>query len=219
MKENILVVMCKYPEPGRVKTRLGREIGMSKAAEISKRLLDDLLESIRGLNCKIAIIDSQESTLRDFRKLYPDIDIIHVPGDELRGPNSVLWGTFQLFCNKYKKVVMINGDTVFLTKKIILDGFSKLDNFDIVIGPCRNKGIYLIGMKKPVDLFSVLPVGPNPKYYDQTIRIIENMKLKFCIIESLYDFDVMKDIQEIDWNSEPTWIATKEYIRSNGLIS
>jgi hypothetical protein len=219
MKEKILVIMCKYPEPGRVKTRLGREIGMNRATEICKRLLDDLLNSIRGLDCKIVIIDSQKSTLQAFRKLYPEVDIIHVPGDELRGPNSVLWGTFQLFCKKFQKVVMVNGDTVFLTKKIVMDSFSALDNFDIVIGPCRNKGIYLIGMKEPVDLFTVLPRGPNPKYYEQTINIIESMKLEYCIIEPLYDLDILEDIQEINWDLEPTWTATKECLQSNGLLS
>lgn len=219
MQDRILTIMCKYPEAGRVKTRLGREIGMSRAAKICKFLLDDLLDSLVGLDWKTAIIDSQRSTLSAFKHLYPGMDIVHVDGDELRGPNSVLWNAFQRFCSQYHRVVTLNADTVFLTKEIINQSFAALDGYDLVLGPCSNGGIYLIGMKQPIDLFTRLPRGPNPKYYDETIEIISRAGLTYVLMASLYDLDTLEDIHRIAWASQAGWKRTREYLLTEGLLS
>ena len=41
-RENALIVMARYPEPGRVKTRLAASIGDAAAAALYRAFLDDL---------------------------------------------------------------------------------------------------------------------------------------------------------------------------------
>jgi glycosyltransferase A (GT-A) superfamily protein (DUF2064 family) len=41
----LLILLCKYPTPGKVKTRLGKEIGMQKAADFQKKCLEKLIST------------------------------------------------------------------------------------------------------------------------------------------------------------------------------
>jgi len=54
-KETCLVVMVKYPESGKVKTRLGREIGMDKAGRLYKDFVSRLLTTCSEISCPAVI--------------------------------------------------------------------------------------------------------------------------------------------------------------------
>ena len=44
--ENALIIFLKYPEPGKVKTRLAKDIGNEKACAIYKLLAENVIKNI-----------------------------------------------------------------------------------------------------------------------------------------------------------------------------
>src|SRR3990167_2277732 len=48
--ENVLIIFLKYPEPGKVKTRLAEDIGDEKACAIYKLLAENVIKNILTKN-------------------------------------------------------------------------------------------------------------------------------------------------------------------------
>lgn len=218
MKSSVLLIMNKFPKAGRVKTRLGRQIGMEGAAAVAEALLRDLLVSVGNLGMQRIIVDTQQDTHTLFEKTFPGEEIVCVDGDELRGPRSVMWNAVKKYCTDDGCLFLLNGDTVFIDEDVIECGIDILARNDLVFGPCENDGLYLIGMKRPVDLFTQLPAARNPRYAEQTMEIAQRRGLSWGMTKRLYDVDTLEDIQSIRWSELRGWEHTKAVLKGLGLL-
>ena len=66
MKKNLLLVFCKNPTKGQVKTRLAQSIGDEKALYIYQKLLEKTASILKDLNCAITIYYSESTVENDF---------------------------------------------------------------------------------------------------------------------------------------------------------
>ena len=64
MKENLLIVFCKNPVLGKVKTRLAAQIGNENALTVYKKLLTKTAQVINDLSCNIILYYS-DSVIED----------------------------------------------------------------------------------------------------------------------------------------------------------
>ena len=95
----------------------------------------------------------------------------------------------------HTKVVIIGSDCPKLSHDIIAKSFDSLDTTDIVVGPAKDGGYYLLGCKKVVDaLFENIPWSTS-MVLAQTIKKINDESLTFHLLEPLADIDT-----EEDWN-------------------
>lgn len=220
MKNQLLMVICKYPKVGNVKTRLAKSTGAVLATDICRAMLLDLLGNHRNQTYNI-IIETNENKedFEHFRKLVPEFSIRKNQGDDLRGSHSVLWNAFKHHFPKYHKMIAIYADTPFLNSRIVIEGFGYLEKVDVVVGPSVEAGYYLIGMRKATDLFTSLKKGRHPNYYEETIDLIRKMKLSYRTLTHLRDIDTIYDIKAINWESiDEGWLRTKELILKSGLL-
>lgn len=212
MKKKLLLIFSKYPIEGEVKTRLGACIGMDEAANFSKNLLLDLVDNHINRDYDIAIETNQKEYLTSFKKLVPGVLIKARMGNFLRGSKSM---TFKILRNQFKyysRIIAINSDVPLLDDFLIKKAFKVLDSCDVVLGPDLDGGYYLIGMKKPYDIFSNVPQERGP-YLKWTIKLINKLQLKFQLIDPKVDIDYMEDLQKIDWQgSQRNWPRTFKLI-------
>ena len=169
-KENLLMIIAKYPTVGNVKTRLGYQIGYFEAKEIFSSLLYDLIDSVidDSTNYELKIVASTDEDIKQFNLLFPKIENMIAQGDDLRGKNSVLSVAFNKAFMTYKKVIAIYVDIPFISKREILESFKILDEKEVIIASCANGGYYLVGMSKYFDLFTFHEKGRHP-YLNLTI--------------------------------------------------
>jgi rSAM/selenodomain-associated transferase 1 len=139
-----LIVMVKEPRPGRVKTRLGRDIGMTTAAWWFRHQTRDLLRRIYDPRWEIVLAVSPDREGLQSRVWPPHLTRMAQGrgnlGDRMaRMLRSVGGGP----------ACVIGADIPDISRKHIDAAFRALGDHDAVFGPAPDGGYWLVGLKHP----------------------------------------------------------------------
>jgi len=186
---NALIIIAKYPEKGLVKTRI-KGLSDEQRVDLYTRLLNDTMEklsSIPGVDTYIAF--APENTKKYFSRFQVGL-IPLSDGDLGQRMYEAFHETFQ---RGYEKVSLAGADIPGLSESIVMDSFNQLSDNDLVYGPARDGGYYLIGMRKLIkDVFNNVPWST-----DSTLEIsIKNAEKAVCsvsLITELSDIDTFED--------------------------
>jgi uncharacterized protein len=199
-KQACLVVMIKYPEPGEVKTRLGRDIGMDRAARLYKDFVSEVLATCSEISCRTVLSCHPGRPVSDYRKwLGDEYTLIVQQGHDL---GSKIRDSFeQAFDQGFSGVILLGSDIPHLPKDYIEKAFRKLEHNDLVIGPALDGGYYLMGMNKKSfsdRIFKEIPWSTS-RVLALTLKVIEDNNLTRFILPSLRDIDTLDDLNAV-WN-------------------
>jgi uncharacterized protein len=188
--KNALIIFTRNPELGRCKTRLTKTIGDKAALEIYKHLIKHTVNTSKKSNADKYVFYSENITKEDFWN--PEIFKKKLQyGNDLgaRMENAFT----ELFQLGYEKVIIIGSDLLDLTTQHINDAFNLLNKTDIVIGPAKDGGYYLLGMKTlHATIFKNKDWGTSSVLND-TINDIQNCT--FSLLEALNDIDTFEDVK------------------------
>jgi len=189
--------MIKYPEPGKVKTRLAKDVGSRKAAEIYRHVVACIMKRTRPSSVefeRVVLYDPPE-LLSDFETWLPGERYIAQRGHTIgeRMDNAIR----DLLEMGAEKTVITGADIPDLKSRIIMQAFSALRDADIVIGPAQDGGYYLIGMKSPhPELFQNIPWSTE-KVLEETLCKLRRLGLRLNLIETLSDVDAKEDLHNV----------------------
>ncbi len=99
------------------------------------------------------------------------------------------------FRQGWKQVVLIGSDLPDLTAAIIQESFERLTNHDLVLGPARDGGYYLIGLKadRP-ELFGSSIIWGSEGVLKNTLIMADQLGLNTTLLERLRDVDRPEDL-------------------------
>jgi rSAM/selenodomain-associated transferase 1 len=143
---------------------------------------------------RIVFYDPPER-LTDFEAWLPDGHLIAQGGADIgeRMDNAIC----DLLTIGAEKAIITGADIPDLTSAIIMQAFAALDDADIVIGPAKDGGYYLIGMKSPhPEIFRDIPWSTG-KVFEETMRKIEKLRLTCASITTLSDLDTVEDYNKL----------------------
>ncbi|KIX21537.1 glycosyltransferase [Flavobacterium sp. 316] len=190
--KNLILIFTRNPEIGKVKTRLAASIGNEKALEIYIQLLEHTKKVALETNFDKRVLYSEKINTNDiWENKHFQKKVQH--GNDLgeRMQNAFKEG----FQEGYEKIVIIGSDLIELESKDIDQAFKILTNNDLVIGPAKDGGYYLLGMKQiPDNIFQHKNWGTNTVLKD-TLKDIE--KLKYQLLNEKNDIDTIEDIKNI----------------------
>jgi rSAM/selenodomain-associated transferase 1 len=191
-------IVMKFPVPGEVKTRLAKDIGEAAATEVYRQVAEGVLRRTRpAVGIDDRIIFYSPADLRDrFEKWICAERFSPQRGNDI---GEVMINAFdEMFCCGAEKAVLTGADIPGLHRGIIEQAFSHLDGCDVVIGPAKDGGYYLVGMKVPrPELFRGLSWGTE-KVYAETVSLIDTLGLTMSTVVALGDIDMAKDLPELD---------------------
>tara|TARA_R110002072_G_scaffold115578_1_gene245896 strand:+ start:307 stop:984 length:678 start_codon:yes stop_codon:yes gene_type:complete len=104
-----------------------------------------------------------------------------------------------IFNKGFKNVITIGNDTPHLKTKHLVDTVHQLEKNDLVLGPSKDGGFYLMGIKKEhfnKETFLKLP-WQTSKLQKCITSIVTSKKLHIKFLEILNDLDVLEDIKKI----------------------
>ncbi len=195
---NCLILFGRYPEPGRVKTRLIPYLGPAGAAQLQKSLTEKTIHTARAVSylADVYFFYKGGSKKQLKRWLGRDIFYIRQSGQHLgeRMKNAFLSAQSK----GYKKAVLIGTDIPDINPNHIERAFHELERKGLVIGPSDDGGYWLIGMhlERPLlDIFDGVEWGTE-KVLFQTTEIIKREKRAFQLIDTLADIDTIQDIEK-----------------------
>jgi len=191
-----VIVFTRYPEAGKTKTRLIPAIGATGAANLHKSLTERAVAEAgrvrdrRGATVEIRYEGSESAIMAEW--LGHDLDYREQESGDLgdrmfRAFEESLRGGFG-------RVVLFGTDLPGLSADIITRGLSELDRHDLVLGPARDGGYYLIGMKRPYpELFDSMEWS-NAHVLSATLDRARGLGLSTTLLEPLNDLDRPEDL-------------------------
>ena len=190
MDTSDLIIFVKNPVAGKVKTRIADSLGKEKALEIYMHLLESTRAAATGTDCNRHIFysDKIDMDLWDEHHFSKYVQQGETLGDRMRNAFDVV------FSVGGRRVVIIGSDCPELTPGIIEAGFDILDEKDVVIGPAKDGGYYLLGMKKPHPfLFKDKEWGSDAVFEDTVADLMHN-RLSYGRLPELSDVDTIYDL-------------------------
>jgi rSAM/selenodomain-associated transferase 1 len=92
------------------------------------------------------------------------------------------------------KVVLVGTDCPGLTADILRGAFGILHRNTLVLGPARDGGYYLLGLREPQpSLFADISWG-TPEVLDQTVEVAGEIGLSMKFVDTLEDVDRIEDL-------------------------
>ncbi len=189
--QRTLVIMVKEPRPGRVKTRLGRDIGMVGAAWWFRHQTRSLIRRLRDPRWQIVLAvapDQEGLTSRVWPADLPRTaqgrgDLGDRMGRMLRGmPKG--------------PVCLIGADIPGITRGHIERGFKALGRSHMVFGPAPDGGYWLVGAQR----YAALPHGlfRNVRWSTEyaladTLASIPGCRVS--MLDQLRDVDTVADLE------------------------
>jgi rSAM/selenodomain-associated transferase 2/rSAM/selenodomain-associated transferase 1 len=196
MSRQRLIIFTRYPEPGKVKTRLIPALGKEGAASLHQDMTERSLMWAKSLSIKnpdlIEIWFEGGSQRKMEEWLGPKFNYFP-QGDGDLGERMA--GAFQDNFRRGKKdVVLVGVDCPELTAFHCQAAFDALKNHDLILGPTNDGGYCLIGLKRMVpEIFRSIAWGTDAVHHETLVRA-KNKGISVKNLNILQDVDEPQDL-------------------------
>lgn len=194
-----LLIFVKEPVPGQVKTRLAAEIGADAACHVYRRCVERTLEQLAVLRDDITLyVEPAEATGRIQTWLGSEWPVSPQHGVTLG--ERMAQAIDRAFTEGMRRVAVIGTDSPWIEHPLIEEAFAAMEHADLVIGPARDGGYYLVGLARPTPgLFHGMPWSTS-QVLDQTLGKARAFGLSVSLLPEGYDVDRLTDLQQ--WMQE-----------------
>ena len=189
-----IIIMTKFPEAGRVKTRLQPFLSAEKSAEIALAFLQDTENKAKSVCEDLIIAFSPPEQKTKFKSIlqYENI-LIEQTGVNL---GERMFNAFEFtFFNNLDSVVMIGTDSPTFPSEFIEKAFELLKNSDAVLGETEDGGYYLIGLNTLKKKIFENVEWSSEKTFEQTVQNIKNLNLRLSLLPKWFDVDFPEDLK------------------------
>lgn len=194
--QECLLIFTRYPEPGQVKTRLIPALGADAAALLYRQMVEHTLQQaralqqIRSISIEIWFTGGSNAQMQDW--LGQDLIYERQPPSDLGDRLSYALQT--TFNKGNTSAVIIGTDCPELNPVILEQSFSGLQHNELILGPAKDGGYYLIGLQRLIRELFVGISWSTAEVFQQTNQIAENLNLTRAYLTPLSDVDVPQDL-------------------------
>ena len=188
---DVLVVFARYPEPGRVKTRLARAIGAAAASTLYAGFVADLRQRFAAAPFAVRWAVAPPDPGFAARFALPAQDVILQAGADLgaRMRNAIA----ALLAQGFARCAIVGSDMPQLALDTVADAFARLEDADLVLGPAADGGYYLIAARAPLDVFDGIAWGTATVLAATRARAAA-LGLVTALLAPGFDVDVAEDL-------------------------
>ncbi|WGW05139.1 TIGR04282 family arsenosugar biosynthesis glycosyltransferase [Tropicibacter oceani] len=190
MSQRTLIVMVKEPRPGRVKTRLGRDIGHTAAAWWFRHQTRALLRRLQDPRWQIVLAVSP-----DREGLQSRIWPAHLPRLAQGRGNLGDRMARMMRAAPPGPVCVIGADIPGITPASIWRAFTSLGAHDAVFGPAPDGGYWLVGVRNAAAVPSALFQGVRWSSQHALADSLASLSgARVALVDELRDVDTVADL-------------------------
>lgn len=191
-----LIIFTRYPEPGKTKTRMIPTLGASAAAQLQRRMTEHTLAQIKELRARRSLSVEVHFNGGNQQLMEEWLGSELAYRKQREGDLGMrMASAFEAsFAAGMTRVVIIGTDCPDLDARLMSQALQGLSEHDLVLGPAKDGGYYLIGLRR---LFPELFIGINwgtASVRAQTLEIGENLNLEIAELSALSDVDRPEDL-------------------------
>jgi rSAM/selenodomain-associated transferase 2/rSAM/selenodomain-associated transferase 1 len=204
-----LILFGRYPVPGQTKTRLIPLLGAARAADLQRELTERILKTdkrvarIRPIALEACFEGGSLPKLQ--RWLGADL-IFSQQGSGDLGERMEA-ALLRAFRQGAERVILHGTDIPDLAAYHIHEAYEAMKTHDLVLGPSTDGGYWLIGMKKPADLFGRMEWG-TASVFSQTVAAARRHGLSVYLLNPLTDMDTAEAVK----HGMPEWAGPQPYL-------
>jgi len=193
----MILLFLKFPEPGRVKTRLATVLGPVAAADLYRKMVAVVVAALPPNDTVTIMFDPPEAegAMRDWMQPLR-FSFQYAPQCDGDLGARLADGFQRAFAGGAKRVAAIGGDCIDLTEALFEATWRALDTSDAVIGPASDGGYYLIASNRPLPLFHSIPWS-SPNVLSKTLELARKSGLRVHFLPTLDDIDTADDWQRV----------------------
>lgn len=189
---SLIVVLAKYPEPGRVKTRLIGRVTDVQASAIHAACLRYTLEIASGLR-DVACWLAQSPDAADFGEyLTPNCSARPQGGGDLG--DRLLRISAMGFASGFSRIAFVGCDCPTMTADDLTAGLEALAGHDVSIGPAADGGYYLLATRRHAPALFTGIDWSSSRVLQQTIRRADGEGLRVQLLREQSDLDLPVDL-------------------------
>jgi rSAM/selenodomain-associated transferase 1 len=189
-----LIIFSKNPDQSRAKNLLDQELGEEQAKTAYHKLLLYTKEITKKLNCDKSIYYSSHIDNNDLwdNMIYSkSLQQGNTKGESLADAFN------KAFAAGKKRVIIIGTDCIDLESYMIKEAFAVLENNDIVLGPFKTGGYYLLGMSKFLPTLLTEKDWESENLLMDTILDLKNLDSKYYLLKTLSDVETADDLNRL----------------------
>jgi len=191
-----LIVFGRYPRPGKTKTRLIPALGPAGAADLQRQLTERTVavakRCLGRTHARLAVHHDGGSRKQMQRWLGKrDIDYVPQARGDLGGRmfRSLQWA----FDQGARRVVLVGTDIPGLAPEHLATAFDRLKRRDLVIGPSKDGGYWLVGMSRPENIFEGI-AWSTATVLENTLNLARRKGMAPSLLDPLRDLDDTDDL-------------------------
>ena len=191
MEKSAVIILIRNPVLGCVKTRLAADIGSLNALNVYKTLLSYTRNITNSIDSSRLLFYSD---FIDFNDDWED----GIYQKYLQSGNDFgekMLNAFNIALTQHELVVIIGSDCFELNSEIIELAFKKLKYFDVVIGPAKDGGYYLMGLKRVYPELFQGKSWSTDSVLSETIDTLKELDLTYHLLPLLGDIDTLQDLK------------------------
>ncbi|MFZ5775117.1 MAG: TIGR04282 family arsenosugar biosynthesis glycosyltransferase [Thermodesulfobacteriota bacterium] len=191
-----LILMTRYPVPGHSKTRLIPALGPEGAALLQRRMTEQAVRLVRTFEARFPVeaeVRYAGGGLAAMRAWLGNQPRLRAQGAGDLGTR--LGRAFaEAFASGASAVVAVGADCPALAGEHLAEAFLALRRHELVVGPAKDGGYYLLGLAKPAPaLFRDIPWGGG-EVLAVTLARAAALGLRWHGLEPLADVDRPEDL-------------------------
>lgn len=196
-------VFLKYPEPGRVKTRLAAGIGPERAASLYEKMVAHVLQRViaplPSSRYRCTLFYDPYRPLGDYAKWLGEKNL---PFASQKGADlgERMASALDALLASHQDAILIGTDCLDLRDGHLRRAAEALSSgSDVVLGPAEDGGYYLIGTRSRQPALFEAMAWSTPEVLPETLSRCEAARLRVAQLPPLADIDTPEDLARYPW--------------------
>ena len=192
---SVINILAKNPERSNCKSRMNHLLTKDERVFLSKEMLKMICCEISCMQIDKYLHVYPDSSGRFIKNLSSEYEI-KIVNQSFGYLSKKIYTALNTNKDKYTKRIVIGADIPSLSVNEINDCIKSLDYCDLVIGPSKDNGFYLVGTKNQAhECFQAMEL--NDILIDDVINICHNQKIEYKLIRQLNDIDTPNDLLKL----------------------
>ena len=192
---SVINILAKNPERSNCKSRMSHLLTKDERVFLSKEMLKMICNEISNIQIDKYLHVYPDSSGRFIKNLSSEYGI-RIVNQSFGYLSKKIYTALNTNKDKYTKRIVIGADIPSLSVNEINDCIKSLDYCDLVIGPSKDNGFYLVGTKDQAhECFQAMEL--NDILTDDVINICHNQKIEYKLIRELNDIDTPNDLLKL----------------------
>jgi hypothetical protein len=196
--DSCLVLLAKYPESRKVKTRLLRQVEWELVAELYRSFVLDMVSTLDKSGIQHVVCFRPKSALKKFQR-WLGFERVYLP-QRGRSMGQMLKNAFiDSYSIGFRGAIVIASDCPDLPEEILKEAVASLENHDAVIGPSPDGGYYIIGFT--TNAFSPETFDgvswSTEKVFKETVSKLKCQGQTVQILPEWRDVDTLADLKDL----------------------